>query len=62
MIFPTIGTFWLWPVDDGDLAARMQREAITHVRRWHLRRSSVSKQAVAPMPLSRAGETPCNTA
>ena len=31
----------LWPVEDGDLGAFMQRLTTTHVRRWHLHRHSV---------------------
>src|SRR5215510_9306692 len=31
----------LWPREDGDLAAFMQRLTVTHVRRWHAHRHSV---------------------
>ncbi len=33
----------LWPLNDGDLGAFMQRLATTHVRRWHLHRHSVGR-------------------
>ena len=33
----------LWPEQDGQLAAFMQRLTTTHVRRWHLYRQSVGR-------------------
>jgi putative transposase len=42
-LLPNHWHFLLWPVNDGDLGAFMQRLTTTHVRRWHLHRHSVGR-------------------
>jgi putative transposase len=41
LIMPNHWHLVLWPEHDGDLGAFMQRLTTTHVRRWHLQRSTV---------------------
>ncbi len=41
LVMPNHWHMVLWPEQDGDLGAFMQRLTTTHVRRWHLHRKTV---------------------